>query len=100
MQHFLIKSICLLILALLTHTTLFSQSKDPIISNIRKQIQSINQDSSLKVIKLENEEFMGENIGDGGGELRGYFKGKEIRKVYTWFGVSNGIEVVEYYYYN
>src|SRR6185369_7259661 len=85
------KSILLVTLALVTNATLFGQSKDAIMNNIRKQFQSINKDSSLRIIKLENEEFMGDEIGDGGGELKGYFKGDQILKVYTWLGVSNGV---------
>jgi len=49
-------------------------------------------------VTLENEEFLGDGIGDGGGELNGSFKGKAIKKIYLWLGLSNGIETKEFYF--
>jgi hypothetical protein len=33
-----------------------------------------------------------------GGQLNGSFKGKAIKKIYLWLGLSNGIETKEFYF--
>ena len=38
------------------------------------------------------------NMTDGGGELTGFYKNKEIKKIYEWIGLSNGISIKEYYF--
>ena len=35
---------------------------------------------------------------DGGGELTGFYKNKEIKKIYEWIGLSNGISIKEFYF--
>jgi len=79
-------------------TTSAGQTMSDQIKSIRKEFQVINSDTTLKKVTLENEEFLGENIGDGGGELDGLFKDKAIKKIYLWLGLSNGIETKEYYF--
>ncbi len=66
---------------------------------IRKEFQAINGDSSMKKITLENEEFM-EDLTDGGGELTGYYKNGQIRKIRQWIGLSYGNEIKEFYFRN
>src|SRR5206468_6736312 len=89
------------IILLLTMPTLITTSAGQTMSgqikSIRKEFQVINSDTTLKKVTLENEEFLGETIGDGGGELDGLFKDKAIKKIYLWLGLSNGIETKEYY---
>ena len=41
---------------------------------------------------------MGDNIGDGGGKLTGFYKDKSIKKILLWLGLSNGIETKKYYF--
>ena len=36
---------------------------------IKTEFKAINADTTLKKLTLENEEFLGDNMGDGGGEL-------------------------------
>ena len=59
--------------------------------------KNINDDSSLKVIKLETGEITEENP-DGGIKLTGYFKDKELVKIHLWVGLSYGIRQFEYYF--
>ncbi|HEU0111600.1 MAG TPA: hypothetical protein VFQ73_12030 [Flavisolibacter sp.] len=78
---------------------LYAQAKTGLMANIRKEVALINSDSMYKKRTLENEAFM-ENMTDGGGKLTGYFKNKQIKKIYQWIGLSNGIEITEFYFKN
>jgi hypothetical protein len=88
----------LLSTACITITTGNCQTKDSVIRQIRATYQRINSDGSLKVIKLENEEFFGENMPDGGGSLTGYYKGDTVCKMTVWVGLSYCVRQYEYYF--
>ena len=75
----------------------YSQNKDAIIKNIRASFQAINSDPALKIVKLENEDFMKEAT-DAGGSLTGYFKGDNLLKIKLWIGLSNCVRQFEYYF--
>ena len=75
----------------------FAQTKDEQIKLIRKKFETINKDTTLKKVVLENEEFLS-NMTDGGGKLTGFYKNKEIKKIYEWIGLSNGISIKEFYF--
>ena len=75
----------------------FAQTKDEQIKLIRKKFEIINKDTTLKKVVLENEEFLS-NMTDGGGKLTGSYKNKEIKKIYEWIGLSNGISIKEFYF--
>lgn len=77
----------------------FPQIKQEQIKVIRKKFEVISKDPTLKKVVLENEEFL-ENMTDGGGELTGFYKGKEIKKIHEWIGLSNGISIKEFYFDN
>ena len=51
----------------------------------------------MRKVTLEIEEFL-TNMTDGGGELTGFYKNKEVKKIYEWIGLSNGISVKEFYF--
>ena len=55
----------------------FAQTKDEQIKLIRKKFEIVNRDTTLRKVTLENEEFL-TNMTDGGGELAGFYKNKEI----------------------
>lgn len=76
----------------------FSQNKKEIIENIRDIIETIHSDTALKSVTLQNQEFL-QNTTDGGGELTGFFKGKRIYRIYQSIGISNGVEIMEFYYW-
>ncbi|MES2567898.1 MAG: hypothetical protein V4565_13580 [Bacteroidota bacterium] len=59
----------------------------------------IGTDTSLKKIILTNEQFLKEYT-DGGGELIGYYKSKNIERILMKIYVSNGIETINYYFKN
>ena len=63
-----------------------AQTRSDQINIIRKEFQAINADTTLKKVTLENEEFLGDNIGDGGGKLTGFYKDKSIKKILLWLG--------------
>lgn len=69
-------------------------SKYPSLIN---RVKQINQDKSLTIVTLENEEFL-PHVTDGGGELIGYFKNGQIQKITRRIGLSYGIEMYEYYF--
>ena len=75
----------------------FAQTKDEQIKLTRKKFEAINKDTTLRKVTLENEEFL-INMTDGGGELSGFYNNKEIKKIYEWIGLSNGISIKEFYF--
>ena len=75
----------------------FDQTKEEQIKSVRKKFEIINRDTTLRKVALENEEFL-TNMTDGGGELTGFYKNKEIKKIYEWIGLSNGISTKEFYF--
>jgi hypothetical protein len=77
----------------------FAQTREEQVKLIRKKYEFINRDTTLRKIVLENEEFL-EDMTDGGGKLTGYYKNKEIKKIYEWIGLSNGISIKEFYFDN
>ncbi|WP_299990255.1 hypothetical protein [uncultured Pontibacter sp.] len=95
----LLKIIALFLLLFSINTALFGQSKSEQIKAIRQEFTNINNTTTLKKVKLENEEFLG-SMTDGGGILTGYYETGIIRKIHQWVGLSNGIEIKEYYFQN
>lgn len=91
------KHIFLFIIGTLFFIVSFAQTKQEQIKVIRKKFEVINKDTTLKKVVLENEEFL-EDMTDGGGELTGFYEGKEIKKIYEWIGLSNGISIKEFYF--
>ncbi|MBD0333476.1 MAG: hypothetical protein ICV66_12565, partial [Chitinophagaceae bacterium] len=84
-------------LLILCFVTTWGQDKKNVIQQIRKEFQAINSDSSLKKVALTSEEFL-EHMTDGGGELTGFYKSDQIKKIVRWVGLSNGNEIFEFYF--
>lgn len=78
------------------HTS-FAQSKEEMVRLVRKEFQAINNDSTLKTVVLNNEDFLDE-MPDGGGSLTGFYKDGKIRKIVEWIGISHGINIREFYF--
>src|SRR6188474_2772100 len=91
------KNIVFFFLSLFFFVISFAQTRDEQIKLIRKKFEIINKDTTLRKVTLENEEFL-TNMTDGGGELTGFYKNKEVKKIYEWVGLSNGISVKEFYF--
>jgi len=91
------KHIFSFLLGVLFFVVSFAQTRDAQIKLIRKKFETINKDTTLRKVTLENEEFL-TNMTDGGGELTGFYKNKEIKKIYEWIGLSNGISIKEFYF--
>jgi len=94
-----VKHIFFLLLSISFVVISSGQTKDEQIKLIRKKFQQINNDTTLKKVTLESEEFL-ENTPDNGGELTGYYKNRKIEKIYEWIGLSNGISAREFYFDN
>lgn len=75
----------------------YSQDKITLIKEIRKEVSAINKDSAFKKVILNNEEFLGHST-DGGGELTGYYKAGQLKKIVSWVGLSSGNEIFEFYF--
>ena len=75
------------------------QEKSKFLNDIRKEFKSINNDSSLIKVVLNNEEFL-DHATDGGGQLTGFYQGGQLRKIVRWTGLSNGNEITEFYFSN
>jgi len=91
------KHIFFFLFSVLFFIVAFAQTKNEQIKSIRKKFETINRDTTLRKVTLENEEFL-INMPDGGGELTGYYENKEIKKIYEWIGLSNGISIKEFYF--
>src|SRR6187399_2214269 len=92
-----VKHIFLFFMGTVIFIVSFAQTKDEQIKLIRKKFEIINKDSTLRKVVLENEDFLS-NMTDGGGKLTGFYKDKEIKKIYEWIGLSNGISIKEFYF--
>ncbi|SFD26588.1 hypothetical protein SAMN05518672_1011353 [Chitinophaga sp. CF118] len=88
--------ICFLMIFFFIHPSI-AQSKEEMIKSVRTEFQAINSDTTLKKVMLENEDFLG-TMTDAGSLLTGFYKDRKIRKIVQWVGLSNGIEVREYYF--
>ncbi|QJB31293.1 hypothetical protein HF329_08245 [Chitinophaga oryzae] len=82
---------------LLAADVITAQSRPTGHPEIRRTVQQINRDSTLKQVTLNNEEWMTE-MSDGGGSLTGYYKNKTLVKAVRWIGYSSGVEIVEFYF--
>jgi hypothetical protein len=82
----LTKHITLLLTTFLFITFSYSQSTSDQIKSIRKELQTINSDTTLKKITLDGEDFL-EHAPDGGAELSGYYKKRTNQKDISmgWF---------------
>src|ERR1700743_3775118 len=98
--HRVLALITLLSYACLRPAGAYSQSKDAVIKSIRQSVQKIDNIHNLKIIKLENEEFVGDEMPDNGASLSGYFNGNELLKIHTWIGLSACIRQYDYYLVN
>lgn len=93
----IVKHIFLFLLSAFFFNFSFAQTRDEQIKLIRKKFEIINKDTTFNKVVLENEEFL-ENRADHGAELAGYYKMGEIKKIYEWIGLSNGINIKEFYF--
>lgn len=98
-MNYLLKRLLSFFILLAVACSAAGQTKTERMKAIREEFRAINDDSTLKMVQLQNEEFMDE-VTDGGGELTGYYKNGKIRKIRQWIGLSNGNEVKEYYFKN
>lgn len=78
-----------------------AQDQSPKIATIKAAFTAINTDTTYKVIKLDNDVLLEDHpdeVPDGGEELTGYFKEKEIKKIVYFLGISRGNYHYEYYF--
>ena len=78
----------------------YGQTKEEIIKTIRADFQAINNDKSLSKKTLSNEEIAPAEQLDGGLELTGYYKSKDLVKMVHWVGLSYGNRTREFYFKN
>ena len=93
----LLNTIFFFLLTLTISFQTYSQNNDILINEIKKKVQSIDQDSIYAKLTLENEEFM-DQMTDNGGELIGFFKEDQILKIQEKIGVSNAVKTTNYYF--
>jgi hypothetical protein len=79
---------------LLLFTNAFSQDEH-FIAELKQTVARINSDSSYKIKRLDNENFI--DGMDNGSSLTGYYKHGELLKMSEWVGLSHGIVTLEYY---
>jgi hypothetical protein len=78
----------------------FAQSVELQVDNIRREMKAIDADNSLKTVVIDNDEKFLKNLTDGGIMLTGRFKNDEIKKLEAWIGLSDGIQIRQYYFKN
>ena len=88
----------LFFVCLFSKTIAFAQA-DNKVSAIREVVEQINKDTVYQKRTLDNEQFL-EQMTDGGGQLTGYFKNKQLVKIVEWVGLSSCISLYEYYLQN
>jgi len=74
-----------------------AQTKNEIIGDIRDIVETIHMDTTLKGVTLLNQEFL-DSMTYGGGELSGFYKNKKIYYIYRSVGLSNGVEITQFYF--
>jgi hypothetical protein len=84
---------------ILSFATTYGQDKTKLINEIRKEFKVINSDTTFRKIVLENEEFL-EHMPDGGGQLTGFYKAGQLKKIVSWIGISRGNDISEFYFKN
>jgi hypothetical protein len=94
-----IKSHIFFALTLAYCSVTYGQTKEDLVKNIRQSFQKINNDTTLTIVKLQNEDIPGETT-DGGEQLTGFFNGDSICKINDWIGLSFGVKQYEYYFTN
>ena len=94
-----IKSHIFFALTLAYCSVTYGQTKEDLVKNIRQSFQKINNDTTLTIVKLQNEDIPGETT-DGGEQLTGFFNGDSICKINDWIGLSFGVKQYEYYFSN
>lgn len=67
------------------------------IRQIRQDYHVINTDTTLQATTLDGEEFL-EEATDGGGELKGWYRGDNLVKMTEWVGLSHGNHTRAYYF--
>jgi hypothetical protein len=87
----------ILLVATFANASYGQTHKDSVIAEIRRNFQRTNNDRSLRVIELDEEEFLGEGT-DNGGDLKGYFKGDTLCKMVLEVGLSYSMKRWEYYF--
>jgi hypothetical protein len=87
------------IILTLSFSTSFGQDKTKLIHEIRTEFNTINNDTTLKKVVLNNENFL-QHATDGGGQLTGFYKAGQLKKIVSWIGLSNGNETFEFYFKN
>lgn len=69
------------------------------IEDIRLIVSQIDSGLDYETITLNNEEFL-EDMTDGGGQLRGYYKDGVLYKIEETLGLSYGVITYSYYFNN
>lgn len=89
----------LTLLLLLIVTLGYSQTLTKKIATIRAEVEKINKGSGYRIKTLSNEEFL-EEMPDGGGELKAYYKNGELVKMVERIYLSSCINTTVYYVKN
>jgi hypothetical protein len=84
--------------SLMSH--LYAQDSSFTATSYLQLAKAIDQDKTMmKKIRLDNEDFLEQAL-DGGGELTGYYRNRELRKIHCWLGYSWGTDEKYFYFQN
>jgi hypothetical protein len=91
------KEISVFIFTLVLTLTIQGQGLIDKYPKVQTEKTKIDQNDSLKRIKLENEEFL-EQMTDGGGELKGFYDlTGSVRKIEVTVFISHGVQEYSFY---
>jgi hypothetical protein len=94
------KGISIIILALLFTLTAQGQGLIDKYPEIQTEKKKIDQNDSLNIIQMENEEFL-EQMTNGGGELKGFYDlNGSFRKIEVTVFISHGVQEHTFYLQN
>ncbi|MEO7121249.1 MAG: hypothetical protein ABIY62_09130 [Ginsengibacter sp.] len=90
----------LFVLIFISFTTLSYGQTVRKIEAIRKKVEAINSDTNYSIKKLNNDYFVDvkNEVADGGQELTGYYKKKQIKKIIYTVGISYVMTTYKYYF--
>jgi hypothetical protein len=91
--------LCLITIILLLTPHTHAQDTTFTTARYLQLANAIDQDRTMRKIRLENEKFL-EHALDGGGELTGYYHNGELRKIHCLLGYSWGTDEKYFYFKN
>lgn len=93
------KHLFIIFIFIIATGSLFAQTKNKSIEEIRTHFKWINSQKDFVAAELNNEDFL-DQTPDNGAQLMGLYKNDTLFKIIEWTGLSYAIMTTEYYFWN